>query len=103
MSRVKAGDLAIIKCGNATLNGRIVEVLYPAPAERFMLPNGYPHAAPKLHPSWVVKLIGAQASAPLDGGGYISTWYGVAIDEALYPLPGDSEPLDERIPEEVAL
>ena len=101
MSNVKAGDLAIIKCQYPVLNGRIVEVLYVAPNERFVLPNGLLHEQPSVHPAWVLKAIGGPFLALATDGSEMPSWYGVVQDSALRPLPADPESVDEREEAEV--
>lgn len=103
MTNVKAGDLAIVKSTKPQYNGRIVEILYPAPAIAFRLPNGRWHDAPISHPSWVLKCIGAPMSAPLSGGGWKDVWYGVGSDAHLRPLPGDPEEASEQTEQPVAV
>lgn len=103
MSRVKAGDLAIIRCAEALYNNRIVEVLYPAPCGQFRMPDGLlgnTHGHPE--PTWVVKFIGGKSLVPTNQTGDFFSHYSICPDWALYPLPGDPESLDERKPDEVS-
>lgn len=103
MTNVKAGDLAIVKSSKPQYNGRIVEVLYPAPTAGFRLPNGQWHEPPISHPSWVLKCIGAPMSAPMSGGGWRDVWYVVGKDAALRPLPGDPEEISQETEQPVAV
>ena len=96
MSRVRAGDLAIIKCREAPLNGRIVEVLFAAPRGTFRMPDGnLGRIEGSLEPHWVVKFIGGRALVPTSTGEDFYSIYGIAPDWSLYPLPGDPESDDE--------
>ena len=98
MSRVRAGDLAIIKCIEPPrLNGRIVEVVSVAPHEAFMLPNGIrANATGYTEPLWVVKFVGGPALCPYNDGVDRPASYAIAPDWCLYPLPGELESLEER-------
>lgn len=98
MTNVKAGDLAIVKSTKPQYDGKIVEVLYPAPAGEFRLPNGQAHNPVKRHPSWVLKCIGSPILAPMASGRFEPVWYGVGEDKYLRPLPGDRD--DSEIDEE---
>ena len=100
MSRVKVGDLAIIK-GVARLEGRIVEVLYPTSLNTpIRLPNGV-CAEPDPQPGWVVKFVGGAARISHLDGSYRESLYATANDDVLYPLPGDPDTVDERYSDEV--
>lgn len=97
---VKAGDLAIIKSTSARYNGRIVEVISRPPPGPFTLPDGYPHG-PSVSPatSWIVKAVGGPLPCPLEhpnwcGESERRSWYGVAGQSALRPLPGETEDID---------
>lgn len=104
MSRVRAGDLAIIRCAApANLNNRIVEVISVAPNERFRLPNGYYSDSNRSSEiGWIVKFVGGPGLCPYTDGRERPTSYAVAPDWCLYPLPGDPESVDERETDEVS-
>jgi len=93
MPNVKAGDLAIIKRSTAAYNGRIVEVIETAPPHSFLLPDGMPHVGMAAL-SWVVKFIGGSALVRQLKGKTRTSWYAVADDRSLFPLPGDTEGID---------
>lgn len=95
MTNVKAGDLAIVVNAKPRYNGRIVQVLYAAPAHEFTLPNGTVNSAPTEHPSWVLKAVGGPFLAPIGPPRkLVPTWYGVGSDRFLRPLPGDPHDID---------
>ena len=99
---VQAGDLAIIKCGIARYDGRIVEVIAIAPDNQVVrFPNGA-LASTKYGPGpyWIVKFVGGAAWCPTDGQGDRLCPYGLCRDASLRPLPGD--PIEERETDEVS-
>lgn len=104
MSRVRAGDLAIIKChAPASLNQRIVEVVSAAPHDHFTLPDGsLANASGYTEPLWVVKFVGGPGPCPWSDGRERPAPYAIAPDWCLYPLPGDPDTIDERETDEVS-
>jgi hypothetical protein len=92
----KPGDLATI-IGANRYSGWLVEVLHAAPSGVFPLPDGYPCACGSCGGDawqigdWVVRSLCSQFTAPLEDGRTRLTWYGVANDRYLRPLPGESE------------
>lgn len=99
MPNVKAGDLAIVKSDKPHYNGRIVEILAPAPGGGgFHLPDGTWHLPVNAHPSWIIKAIGAPLRAHFDSGEDRLVWYGVGCDSRLFPLPGEPEESEVESP-----
>ena len=95
MSNVKAGDLAIIKCGYPLYDGRIVEVIGDTPRGRFYLPSG-DLQAPLDEPGWVIRFIGGPAPIPMTNGSARRCYFACAEKRLVFPLPGDPESVDER-------
>jgi hypothetical protein len=85
----KPGDLAII-VGTSDYAGKLVEVLYAAPRDRFALPDGYPHQ-PCADGQWVVKILGSPVRAPTAWGKFRLTHYAAGRDEKLRPIRPDEE------------
>lgn len=85
----KSGDLAIVVRAGPYA-GRMVEVLFEAPAHSFTLPNGTPHAKPTTLPAWVVNLLGSPIDARFTlSGERRAVMQGVVADAYLRPLRGD--------------
>lgn len=79
----KPGDLAMI-VGSSEYAGRIVDVLYAAPAYKFDLPDGYPHAG-QPPGKWVIRFA-REVRVPLVGWPHRMAKYGCADDSKLRPL-----------------
>lgn len=95
----KPGDLAIVVRDNSNLGalGKLVEVLYMAPAHNFRLPDGtLNEGASTPGKIWVVRLLGSKLKPP---GCWWLARYGTGHDDALRPING--LPIDERIDDEV--
>lgn len=92
----KPGDLAVI-VGNSKLAGRLVEVLFAAPAHVFRLPDGHIHdgCAPNC---WCIRSLGSPFEAPKsDGITFLRrAMFGVGGDNMLRPLRGELQSMDER-------
>lgn len=80
----KPGDLAVV-FGGTPFDGMIVDVLYSAPTEPFILPNGQPHVAASLD-SWVVKVRGKVPAFLSNKLLPKMTDYGVGWDGNLKPI-----------------
>jgi len=96
----KPGDLAIVIHDKHDIGGlgKLVEVLYTAPAETFQLPNGNWNvgAGSNVGKVWVIRLLGSPLKPP---GCNFTTDYGTAHDYTLRPLKGD--PVEEKRDEEI--
>ena len=97
----KPGDLAIVvrDLNNIGALGKLVEVLYAAPAHTFVLPDGYLNQGEDAE-YWVIRLLGSKLWAPIGHlvKGRLAE-YGTAYDGALRPIRG--LPVDEKIDEEI--
>lgn len=92
----KPGDIAVPIVQRGRLGGVIMEVLYLAPDEEFVLPNGIRAAgANPGRPAWVVRLINGAAPVSVkytDGTfGTLMAVYGVAEDCKIRPLRDDPD------------
>ena len=92
----KPGDLAIVVSSKPHYNGRIVEVLFAPPAQRFTLPDGYPAHGASTEPAWVLKFVGGPVNAPLASGNLRKAWYGVGADRCLRPLRDDPDAVERE-------
>jgi len=85
----KPGDLAMVVRDHFNIGalGKLVEVLYAAPAYKFQLPNGQWNegAGERVGQVWVIRLLGAKLMPPRC---WWMTEYGTGADSALRPLPG---------------
>jgi hypothetical protein len=108
----RPGDLAVIVHGVNMNIGRFVEVLYLAPEDEFVLPNGYSsYAHPSGQPSWVIKSLGSPLNVHIRTrtiyGTLVRAWrrlmfqksrelcdstFAVYTDNCLRPIRGISEP-----------
>ncbi len=104
---VKPGDLAIV-CRTGSLNlGRIVEVLYVAPTDDFLLPDGTLSEGMESDLGFVCKGIGGPLRFRAGWGGMdiriVTGWFAAfcACPKCLRPLPGDETPESEVRRDEV--
>jgi len=98
---VKPGDLAIVRAPGLQVNGRIVEVLYVAPTEDFLLPDGTLNKGAGNEVCFVCKGIGGPLHALRDNGAPWTGWYAGFHHAYLRPLPGDETPESETRRDEV--
>ena len=93
----KPGDLAIVVRDNFDIGalGKLVEVLYLAPPDKFQLPNGGWNvgAGDRYGRVWVIRILGSRLRPPKC---WWTTEYGTGADSALRPLPGLSEEQHEN-------
>jgi hypothetical protein len=90
----KAGDLAIVIVGK--YSGKLVSVLYRAPAHKFLLPDGVLNVGEPDGKSWVVEVLGSPVWTPMNHGSPRFARYGSASDNVLRPLPGASREKETR-------
>ena len=101
---IEPGCLAIV-IGDSIYAGRIVEVLYVAPADDFRLPDGKMHFGSEEIGHWVIKFQ-SPVDAPLFIGdrqtGSRKTLFGVGSERKMRRLPEvdetETSKQDERIP-----
>ena len=85
-TRCKVGDL-VFASKRGKYWGKLMKILGPAPKGHFFLPNGTPHEDPKIHPSWIVDVIGSSIECMSSNGNVTSVTQGVAGDTQLRPIP----------------
>lgn len=95
----KPGDLAVIVGTSTIYQGMLVDVLYSAPLQEFILPDGRKHMPAKDEKDWLVQFQ-RPITAPTGKGGIktgeVITLYGVVHDDHLRPIrdqPGEDETL----------
>lgn len=95
----KPGDLATVITSEYA--GKLVEVLYLAPAHDFTLPDGFRNHGEPNATCWVIRVLGTPVKVRVDnyGPGWRLALYGTANDANLRPIPG--VPLEEEIDEEI--
>lgn len=108
--RCKPGDLAqfiVAPKLNPAVNGLLVDVLYAAPCELFVLPSGTLQSPAPTAGWWVVKFIGTEPFVPWGVPGRYNEMrrqtHTIAPDWALRPIrPGADEPATETTREKEA-
>ena len=94
----KPGDLAIVVRDNFDIGalGKLVEVLYLAPPDKFQLPNGQWNVGSedRYGQVWVIRILGEKLTPP---NCWFQTEYGTGADSALRPLPGLTQDEHENV------
>lgn len=84
----------LLNVGNPANEGRFVDVLYRAPAQTFVGPNGERFNG-ELEPAWVIKSA-TPFTLQRNDGRFVHTSFGVALDRYLQPItpPPEVETVD---------